>query len=294
MKPPRICFIACLMIAGLFFAPMAFSQAPALPIAHSAEDDNPAKEPPFAEERKAAQSFITFVNEARKELSLRQPELAKQRIITARNLLPLISRVTPAQSRLTRVEFGGGLYADDLGQRKNYSPIETHSLETLTRSSGPRWVKSTRSESDAKIIYVTLSLGDGEAFALLTQAEEAIVAGRLKDAEVRLSEMIDHAIIIDDHVPTAIQARDYVSLANNYVSVGNFFGARSCLIKTNELLEKMKYEETYKAHHSDIISLHRDIETLQAAFAKLDAGQIETAEIILKKWAGQLSAWVTE
>ena len=43
------------------------------------------------------------------------------KILTARNLLPLISRVTSAQSRLTRVEFGGGFYANDLDQRKTYS-----------------------------------------------------------------------------------------------------------------------------------------------------------------------------
>ncbi|MDP2205832.1 MAG: hypothetical protein Q8K65_05940 [Alphaproteobacteria bacterium] len=294
MKSLNIYFIASLIMTGLFFALPAFSEPPQRPHTNNADDDSATKEPPFAEERKAAQNFIVFVNEARKELSLRQPELAKQKIITARNLLPLISRVTASQSRLTRVEFGGGLYADDLGQRKNYSPIETHSLETLTISSGPRWVKNTRSESHAKIIYITLNLDDGQAFSFLKQAEEAILADRLKDAEVLLAEMSDRAIKIDDYVPTAIQARDYISLANNYVGAGNFFGVQSCLIKTNEFLESMKSEETYKSHRADIISLHRDIETLQAAFAKLDAGQIETAEIILKKWTWQLSAWVNE
>jgi hypothetical protein len=294
MKKLNIYFIALLIITGLFYAPPAFSEPLQVPLTKNDDDDSVAKAPPFAEERKAAQNFILFVNEARKELSMRQPDLAKQKIITARNLLPLISRVTPSQSQLTRVEFGGGLYADDLGQRKNYSPIETHSLETLTRSSGPRWVKNTRSESDAKIIYITLHLDDGQAFSFLKQAEEAILADRLKDAEVLLAEMSDRAIKIDDSIPTVIQARDYISLANNYVGAGNFFGARSCLIKTNEFLERMKSEEAYKPHRADIISLHRDIETLQAAFAKLDAGQIETAEIILKKWTWQLSAWVKE
>lgn len=258
------------------------------------EDDNRGNKPPFAEERKAAQDFIENINEARRELTIKEPELAKQKIIMARNLLPLISRVKPSESRLTRVEFGGGLYADDLSQRKSYSPIETQSLENLTRSGGPRWVKNTRAESDAKIIYVTLNLKDGEARAYLERAEKYILAGNTKDAEVQLAEMSDRVIRIDDHVPTVVQARDYIRLAENYISVSNFFGARHCLERTNELLEKMKTEDTYKAHRAGIISLYGDIRNLQTAFAQLDADQIKTAGESLRKWGGTLSSWANE
>lgn len=293
MKRHHIYLIFCLTIAGLFSPAAAFAQSP-VPLANNVEDDNRVSDSPFAEERKAARNFIESVNEARSELSMGQPGLAHQKIIMARNLLPLIMRVTPAQSRLTRVEFGGGLYADDLGQRKSYSPIETHSLETLTRTEGPRWVKNTRSESDAKIIYVTLNITEGAAFSFLEKAEKGIVVGQLKEAEMQLAEMSDRVIKIDNDVPTAVQARDYLTLAHNYIRVSNFFGARNCLIKTNELLNKMKTEDTYKAHRSDIITLYDDIENLQTAFAKLDADQIQTAGTNLTKWGGLLSTWADE
>lgn len=285
-------FVICLITAGLIYP--ATARAQPAPLANNAADDARVQEAPFAEERQAARNFIENINDARKELTLGQTELAKQRIIMAQNLLPLISRVSSAQSRLTRVEFGGGLYADDLGQRKSYTPIETQSLETLTSSRGPRWIKSTRSESDAKIIYISLELKDGAALDFLKKAQKHIDAGQLKNAEVDLAEMSDRVIRIDSDVPTAIQARDYITLADNYIRVSNFFGARSCLIRTNELLQRMQTETVYQVHRDGIISLYKDIEALQAAFAKLDADQIATAGGNLRKWGGLLSDWANE
>jgi ribosome-binding protein aMBF1 (putative translation factor) len=60
----------------------------------------------FLEERMAVQDFISHVNEARRELALRQVDIAKQKIIMARASLPIIARVTPMQRRLTRVDTG--------------------------------------------------------------------------------------------------------------------------------------------------------------------------------------------
>jgi hypothetical protein len=287
-----VSFVICLLTAGLISPCPAFSE-PA-PLANNVADDNRVYKNSFSEEQRAAKSLIENVNDARKELAMGQPALAKQKIIMAQNLLPIIARVTPAQSRLTRVEFGGGLYADDLGQRKSYSPIETYALETLTRGGGPRWVKNTRSESDAKIIYISFNLNDGMAHDYLKKAEEYIDTKQLKDAELQLAEMSDRVIRIDNNVPTAVQARDYIALADNYISAGNFFGARSCLVKTNDLLQKMKTEDAYKAYRSDIISLHADIEAMEDGFAKLDAEQIESASGNLAKWGGLLSTWANE
>jgi hypothetical protein len=249
---------------------------------------------PFAEERMAAQNFIESINEARKELSLKQLDLAKSKIIMARSLIPIIMRVTPSQSRLTRVEFGGGLYADDLNQRKNYAPIETQSLENFTRSAGPRWIKRTRAESDAQIIYITLDLAEDRAQIYLDQAEKHITAGKIKEAEIQLSELSDHVIKVGENVPAAVQARDYIAIADNYITSGNFYGSRSSLMKANEFLDKMKNEETYRTYYSDIVALHGNIANLQDAFAKMDAEQIKNAGINLKKWKEQVAVWVSE
>jgi hypothetical protein len=263
-------------------------------LANNVQDENRVSDKPFAEERMAAQDFIENINQARKELTMRQVDLARQNLLMAANLVPLILRATPAQRRLTRVEFGGGLYADDLDQRKSYSPIETHSLESLTRSSGPRWIKNTRSESDSKIIYITLDLTDGRAQAYLDQAGKNLAAGDIKAAQAQLAELSDRVIKIDDAVPAAVQARDYMCLADNYMLVSNFFGTRDSLEKANEFLDKMKDDDIYKAHHSDIIALHENIKDLQAAFAKMDADQIKSAGSNLKKWQQQLAGWAGE
>ena len=264
------------------------------PLANNVQDDNRTSDKPFAEERMAAQNFIQNINDSRKELAMKQVDLARQKLLAARNLLPLISRVKPAQRRLTRVEFGGGLYADDLTQRKSYVPIETQSLENLTRSAGPRWVKNTRAESDAKIIYITLDLTDGKAKACLDQAEKDIAANNTRDAELQLAELSDRVIRIDDMVPAVVQARDYMILADNYILASNFFGARNSLEQANDSLDKMENEDIYKTHYSDIIALHKNIDDLQAAFAKLDADEIKTAGTNLKKWQQQLTGWISE
>jgi hypothetical protein len=294
VKIPRLYLIVCLLGTGLLASHAALSETSGLPLANNVQDDNRVSNKPFAEERLAAQDFIENINEARRELTMRQIDLAQQKILMARNLLPLIARATPAQRRLTRVEFGGGLYADDLDQRKSYVPIETQSLENLTRSAGPRWVKNTRSESDAKMIYVSSDLADGRAQAYLEQATKDIAAGNIKETEIQLLKISDQVIKIDDTVPPVIQARDYIALAAIYVRASNFVGARRSLEQVNDFLEKMTTEDIYQTHRSDIISLHKNIEGLQMAFAKLDADQIKTAEINLKKWQQQLAGWACE
>jgi hypothetical protein len=195
---------------------------------------------------------------------------------------------------LTRVEFGGGLYADDLSQRKSYAPMETTSLEELTRVIGARWLKNTRQESNAIIIYVTLDLENGQAQRFLEQAEKHIDAKDIKKAEAALAQMSDLAIKIDESVSAVIVARDYMVLANNYIRAGNFYGARYSLEKAAVYLEKVQGEDAYKAHYEDIDALNESIDDLQSAFAKLDADQIKDTQEQLKQWREQLSSWAAE
>lgn len=290
----KIYYFIVLLMGVNFITGTAFSQSPNPPLANNVQDDNRISDKPFAEERMAAQNFIDNINEARKELTMKQADLAQQKILAARNLLPIISRVTPAQRRLTRVEFGGGLYADDLTQRKSYAPIETQSLENLTRSTGPRWVKNTRAESDAKIIYIALDMTGGKVQTYLDEVVKDLAANNIKNAQIHLAALSDQIIKVDDTVPAAVQARDYITLADNYIRVSNFFGARNSLENANDFLNKMKDDDLYKPHRSDIIALHSNIDDLQAAFTKLDADQIKNAETNLKKWGQQLSGWTGE
>ena len=290
----KLYFITFLLGATFLAGPGAFSQTSGPPLANNIQDTNRSTAAPFAEERLAAQDFISHVNEARQELALKQVDLARDKIISARHMLPIIMRATPVQRRLTRVEFGGGFYADDMSQRKSYFPIETQSLETLTRPSGPRWVKNTRSESNAVIIYITLNLSGGKAQTYLDQAEKDILAKKTKDAEVQLEKLSDLVIRIDDSIPAVIQARDYITLADNYILAGNFFGARYSLEKAAAFLDDMRDKDIYRPHHADIVSLRKEIDDLEAAFAQLDADQIKTADIRLRKWQQQLTRWAEE
>lgn len=291
MKTHHLFLSAFLLVAGFLSGHAVFSQ-PLAPSSASTAEKAPVQA--FAEERMASKNFIENINEAREDLTMRQDSLALEKIIMARKMLPIIARATPVQRRLTRVEFGGGLYENSLEKRKAYSPIETLSLEDLSRSGGPRWVKSTRKESDAKIIYVTLDLTDDKAVKYLDLAEHNITKGNIREAQIQLAELSDVVIKVDDAVPLAIQARDYVSLADNYISSNNFFGARISLEKAAVILDDMKNEDTYKPHHADIIALHKDIENMQMAFSKLDADQIKTASDSFKKWQQQLSRWAGE
>jgi hypothetical protein len=92
----------------------------------------------------------------------------------------------------------------------------------------------------------------------------------------------------------AIYVRDYLTLADNYISVGNFFGARRSLERAKSFLDEMKDDDIYKEHRPDILSLHKSIETLQEAFTELDANQIESAKGNLKRWQRQLAGWIQE
>jgi len=294
MKIRQLCLTVFLLGLGVCGGSLAFAQSSGPPLANNVQDDNRVSDAPFAEERKASQNFIENVNQARKELISQQSAIARQKVIMARNLLPIILRATPAQRRLTRVEFGGGFYAGDLNERKSYIPIETETLENMTLGAGPRWIKSTRAESDALIFYITLDLADYKAKAYLDKAEKEIAAGNIKSAEAQLSELIDRVVKVNDSVPTAIQARDYLTLASNYIGAGNFFGARKSLEHAKISLDKMKDDNIYKSYRPGIVSLRQSIETLQMAFAKLDADQLKSAGENLEKWQLQLAGWIQE
>lgn len=294
IKKKLFYLIVLLLSAYFVVSHAAFSQTDKTSLANNVQDDIRASNTPFAEERAAGRDFIAHVNEARRELALKQADLARQKIIMASSMLPIIARVTPLQSRLTRVEFGGGFYADDLSERKIYFPVETQSLENLTRGAGPRWIKNTKTESDAKITYFTMNMVDGKAQDYLNRAQKALTTGHLKEAEDQLAELSDAVIKIDDNVPAVIRARDYITLTENYMGANNFFGARLSLEKAHDFLEQMKKEDIYRTHQPDIIELSRNIKDLQTAFTKLDADQIKKAKENLEGWRRQLSLWAGE
>ncbi len=294
MKTYHTFLILSLLFTSSLLGSVARAQPEKYPLANNVQDDNRTIDEPFAEEVMASRNFIENINESLKELSLQQLGLAKRKIIMARSLIPIITKATQSQRRLTRVEFGGGLYADDLGKRKSYNPIETQSLENFTRSAGSRWLKSTRTESDAQIIYITLDMTDRKAESYLDQAEKYIDSGDIRAAQMQLEELSDRVIKVGGDVPAVVQARDYMILANNYIIAGNFFGARFSLQKSNMFLDQMTKEEIYKTHYPDILALHHNITDLQEAFAKMDADQIKDAALKLKKWRGQITIWASE
>jgi ribosome-binding protein aMBF1 (putative translation factor) len=76
---------------GLASGYTVLAQSANSPLANNALDDTRTSILPFSEERAAAQDFIQNVNEARINLTMQQVDLARQKIIMARNLIPIIS-----------------------------------------------------------------------------------------------------------------------------------------------------------------------------------------------------------
>lgn len=281
MKAYHLNFIAILLSINLLGSPIAHARSLKQEAAHEA--------------RIASQDFVQQVNEARVTLDLRKIEITKQKINMAINLLSIIEKGTASQRRLARVEFGGGVYSDDLKPKKEYVPIESETLEDFTRSAGPRWVKITRSESDAVMVYIIVSpLPDSKTKIYLEDALSALEAGNYKEAQTNLADMVDKTIKVDDEVPAAIQARDYITLASNYMSVNNFFGTRRSMERAGEMLTKMRDDDKYKTYRADIISLHTAVEKFQQKLAALDAIEIKSAHENFVKWQQQISTWLSE
>jgi hypothetical protein len=240
----------------------------------------------------AATSFVEHVNYARVALAMKNVDLAKEHIMQARNMSIIIKNATVEQHRVTQLESGRIIYQYDTEYKYHYFPIQTGPVQVKKVSSGPIWAKNDLAVTDADIVYLTLDLIGDKAETYLSNAEKAIVANNLKDADRQLAQLTEAVVTVDSKVAVpSDKASDNIDLARNFLLGDNYAGASFALKHADSALDEMSKDDIYKEHRLEIASMRKEVGSLQGYIAKKDPTMIHKAGSKLEKWGKDLKSW---
>jgi hypothetical protein len=245
--------------------------------------------------RVAASSFVEHINFARVALAMKNTDLAKQHLIQARNMVSVIQNSTVEQQRVTRLESGRIVYQYDTEYKYHYFPIQTGLVQVKEISNGPVWAKNDLAVTDADIVYLSLDLTDNKAATFINNAETAIAANNLKEADNQLAKLIDSVVTVDSKISMpADKARDNIALARNFLLGKNYDGARYALSHAGDALDEMQDSDDYKSQRKNIMAMRKDVAEMQARVTKKDPTALEQADKKMSKWWGELKSWSKE
>lgn len=245
--------------------------------------------------RVAASSFVEHVNFARVALAMKNTDLAKQHLTQARNMVSVIQNSTVEQQRVTRLESGRIVYQYDTEYKYHYFPIQTGLVQVKEISNGSVWAKNDLAVTDADIVYLSLDLTDNKAATFINNAETAIAANNLKEADNQLAKLIDSVVTVDSKISMpADKARDNIALARNFLLGKNYDGARYALSHAGDALDEMQDSDDYKSQRKNIIAMRKDVAEMQARVTKKDPTALEQADKKMSKWWGELKSWSKE
>ncbi len=252
----------------------------------------PISKAAMADPKVAASSFVEHVNYARVALAMKNPDIAKQHITQARNMVTLIKSATVEQRRISEVESGRLVYQYDTAYKYHYFPIQTGRVKVKQMDSGPIWAKNDLAVTDADVVYLTLDLTGDKAETYLNDTEVAITRNDLKEADNQLAKLTELVVTVDNKVSVpSDKARDNLALARNFIAGKNYDGARYALTHADEALDEMQRDDNYAARRPNIIAMRKDVSNLQGYITKKDPNMIEKADAKLDTWWNELKSW---
>ena len=242
--------------------------------------------------RMAAAGFVEHVNDARVALAMKNPELAKQHITQARNMVALIKNVTADRRRVTEVQSGRIVYRYDTEYKYHYFPLQTGPVQVKQLDNGPMWAKNDLAVTDADIVYLTLDLNGDKAETYLSEAETAVASGDLRAADDRLAQLTDAVVSVEGKVAMpGVKAYDNIALARNFIAGRNYEGAGYALKHAESALDDMQHNEHDKTRLAEIARMRKDVESLQQYVAKKDPSMSDKALAKMDQWWQDLKHW---
>lgn len=254
--------------------------------------DAPISSETFTDPRIAAQNFVAHVNYARVALAMKNADLAKQHISQARSMVVLITNATTDQRRIQNVTAGRVNYTFDTVHKYNYFPLEAGPMKIKEVSDGPLWAKNSLAVTDAEIVMLTLDLSNDKAESYLTEAEAYVMDGKLVEAQIKLGELTDAVVRVDNRVSVPIdKAHDNISIAQNFLMGQNYDGARYALGHADDALDEIQKDDNYKSRQSDIGQMRKEVREMRDLIAKNDPTVLQKSSARLDQWMKDLKIW---
>ena len=289
----RTLLLTTMLGAGFTLAQMSHANAANTITTNTvAQAKAPISSDAISDPRVAAQNFVAHVNYARVALAMKNADLAQQHIGQARNMVVLITSATTEQRRVQNVTAGRVNYTFDTVHKYNYFPLEAGPMKIKEVSDGPIWAKNSLAVTDADIVMLTLDLSNDKAETYLTEAEAYVKEGKLVEAQIKLGELTDAVVSVDNRVSIpADKAHDNISIAQNFLRGQNYDGARYALGHADDALDEMQRDEAYKEHQSNIVEMRKEVKDLRDIIAKKDPTLLQKSNARLDQWMKDLKIW---
>ncbi len=286
-------FLYALLSTGLLLTPAAAAlAAESITTSTARTGDDPMSRQTITDPRAAAESFVAHVNYARVALAMKDGVLARQHIMQARNMSAVLANASIEQKRVAHVRAGRVVYEYETERKTNYFPIETGPSEVKSMSTGPIWAENSLAVQDAEIVTLTLDLTQNKPESYFTAAEADITAGKFKEAEVKLAELSDAVVSVDNRMALPLdKAHDNIGIAQNFIRGKNYDGARFALSHADDALNDMWVDNAYRAHHPAITAMRKEISDMRETIKLKDPTALQKVGTNLSKWMTELKSW---
>lgn len=289
----RTLLMTTMLGTGFMLAQMSYANAANTITTNTVVKANvPISSAAISDPRIAAQNFVAHVNYARVALAMKNADLAQQHIEQARTMVVLITSATTDQRRVQNVTAGRVNYTFDTVHKYNYFPLEAGPMKIKEVSDGPIWAKNSLAVSDAEIVMLTLDLSNDKAETYLTEAEAYVKEGKLVEAQIKLGELTDAVVSVDNRVSIPIdKAHDNISIAQSFLRGQNYDGARYALAHADDALDEMQRDSTYQSYQSGIAEMRKEVKDMRALITKKDPTALQKSSARLDQWMKDLKLW---
>ncbi len=241
--------------------------------------------------RSAAEDFVGHINYARIALAHNDADRAAKHVREARRIAELMENTTTEQ-RIDNLEAGRVTYNRDSEHKYHYFPIQTGPVQVKKYGHGPMWAKDDLAVTDADIVYLTVDLSGNKPMKRLDQAQQDITDGHLGSADIQLAMLTEETVTVDNKVALPlVKARDNIHLASNFLASGNYAGARYALKHADKALDTMENSDEYGSHHNEIVSMRKQVNSLQHSISKKNPSVARKASAKLNTWWQELKDW---
>jgi hypothetical protein len=242
----------------------------------------------------AAENFVSHINYARVAIAMKNPALAKQHIMIAKDLLAFLQSTTIQERRIPRVEAGQVVYNYETTYKYHYYPIQTGLATVKKVVTGPFWANNPGiAITDANVVYLTLDLTSDTAEKHLDLAENSLNQDQPKDADNHLAAITNSVVQLDQKEALPIDiASDNILLGRRFVAVENYDAARFALRHADTALDRLANAEEYKVYTPDIKAIKKELNELYKLLAKNKPAALKDADAKMEKWWNTLRSWV--
>lgn len=247
--------------------------------------------------RALAHKMMGHINLASVALDTRLPEAAQDHVKKAESLAAQLRNSAPEVREQMQFKYGKVSYTVDDQAKSYYVPVvDDLFLLSEYKNTFHIWKESADiDETDAGVVWLTLSIDIREAEKALQDAESKIEAKDYKGASDVLAQIFKDALVDEVVFTDPIWAvHDNLALAKNLIDEEHYSGARYALEHAREDLGKLEKDRAGQKESESFKKMSDQIAELQNELEKKDPSVSERVHTTFAGWTNTVESWFSE